>query len=328
MSAATVTPGKVFSAGEATSLAKFNLLGTPTVVIPAGSITATELSSSVNTALAAVASAIASISTKSADFSISASTDKGKLYSITTGATNVTATLPAASGNSGFYAWLYKADAGAGLVLTSPTTSPAATSLAKQGQCILVVSDGTNYIVAARVNVSVDASGNSTYAAAGNILLIPGGTTPMLQLLGTTSAYPAWKRSGTTWVARLADDSDNASITVKDETIYGRGINGAVDLGSSMTGTVNVDWSLGNDFFGTLSGNTTLTFSNPPATGLSQTLFLLIRQAAAGAKTLTWPTAVWAGGAPTMSSTANRYDAYTVKYINGIYVANAVQNMS
>ena len=64
-----------------------------------------------------------------------------------------------------------------------------------------------------------------------------------------------------------------------------------------------VDLSLGNVQTYTLSGNQTLVFSNPPATGTSGSFTLLVTNG--GSATLTWPASVtkWAGGtAPTLTA--------------------------
>ena len=63
-----------------------------------------------------------------------------------------------------------------------------------------------------------------------------------------------------------------------------------------------VDLTLGNVQTYTLSGNQTLTFTNPPATGNSGSFTLIVTNG--GSATLTWPGAVdWAGGsAPSLTS--------------------------
>ena len=63
-----------------------------------------------------------------------------------------------------------------------------------------------------------------------------------------------------------------------------------------------VDLSLGNVQTYTLSGNQTLTFTNPPAAGTSGSFTLLVTNG--GSATLTWPTSVdWAGAtAPTLTT--------------------------
>jgi len=59
---------------------------------------------------------------------------------------------------------------------------------------------------------------------------------------------------------------------------------------------------LGNVQTYTLSGNQTLTFTNPPATGNAGSFTLIVTNG--GSATLTWPTSVdWAGGsAPSLTS--------------------------
>jgi len=63
-----------------------------------------------------------------------------------------------------------------------------------------------------------------------------------------------------------------------------------------------VDLSLGNVQTYTLSGNQTLTFTNPPATGKAGSFYIQVTNG--GSATLTWPTTVdWAGGsAPSLTS--------------------------
>ena len=64
----------------------------------------------------------------------------------------------------------------------------------------------------------------------------------------------------------------------------------------------SVDLTLGNVQTYTLSGNQTLTFDNPSATGNSCSFTLIVTNG--GSATLTWPGAVdWAGGsAPSLTS--------------------------
>ena len=77
----------------------------------------------------------------------------------------------------------------------------------------------------------------------------------------------------------------------------------------------DVDLTLGNVQTYTLSGNQTLTFSNPPASGSAGSFTLIVTNGASA--TLTWPTSVdWAGGtAPTL--TASGIDILTFTTIDG-----------
>ena len=64
----------------------------------------------------------------------------------------------------------------------------------------------------------------------------------------------------------------------------------------ALSGTTpNVDCEAGNNFSLSTTGNTTFTFSNPPATGTAYGM--TIQLTAGGTHTITWPTSVdWAGG--------------------------------
>ena len=76
-----------------------------------------------------------------------------------------------------------------------------------------------------------------------------------------------------------------------------------------------VDLSLGNVQTYTLSGNQTLTFTNPPASGSAGSFTLIVTNG--GSATLTWPTSVdWAGGtAPTLTSSG--VDVLTFLTVDG-----------
>ena len=76
-----------------------------------------------------------------------------------------------------------------------------------------------------------------------------------------------------------------------------------------------VDLSLGNVQTYTLSGNQTLTFTNPPASGTSGSFTLILTNG--GSATLTWPRAVdWAGGTARTLSSAG-IDILTFTTIDG-----------
>jgi len=76
-----------------------------------------------------------------------------------------------------------------------------------------------------------------------------------------------------------------------------------------------VDISLGNVQTYTLSGNQTLTFTNPIASGNSSSFTLIVTNG--GSATLTWPTSVdWAGGdAPSLTSSG--VDILTFMTVDG-----------
>jgi hypothetical protein len=95
---------------------------------------------------------------------------------------------------------------------------------------------------------------------------------------------------------------------------------------SAFGSTTAIDWNNGNVQTHTLTTSTTFTFANPQN---GATYIVLVRQAAAGNYTVTWPTVSWSGATtPTMTATANRYDVYTFIYANNQYYGSAVQNFT
>lgn len=89
---------------------------------------------------------------------------------------------------------------------------------------------------------------------------------------------------------------------------------------SSSSGTVVLDLTTGNSFVTTLTENiTTVTISNPPATGIyGQFVWKIIQDGAGGAFTVTFPASVlWPGGtAPTITITNNAIDEVTLRTID------------
>ncbi len=82
----------------------------------------------------------------------------------------------------------------------------------------------------------------------------------------------------------------------------------------SSIGTLTLDLENGNVFEIELDENvSTLTISNPPASGKAGSFTLILKQDATGGRTVTWPASVkWAGGtAPTLSTDANAVDILT-----------------
>lgn len=86
------------------------------------------------------------------------------------------------------------------------------------------------------------ANARITDSAPGNLLLSTSGTGTGFGLLqggGTTSAFPAWKRSGVNWEARLADDTDRTGLVVGSIDAAGNVISGGFLKSASYTvGTV------------------------------------------------------------------------------------------
>ncbi len=79
---------------------------------------------------------------KSANFSINNTTENMDQFNVTTAASTITATLPAAP-PTGFYVWIKKADNGAGRVVTSPVIETTPVVLTTQNDIALVFWDAT-----------------------------------------------------------------------------------------------------------------------------------------------------------------------------------------
>lgn len=79
---------------------------------------------------------------KAANFSINNSTENADRFNVTTGASTITATLPA-SPPTDFYVWINKVDAGAGTVVTSPVIETSPVLLDANGESALVWWDAT-----------------------------------------------------------------------------------------------------------------------------------------------------------------------------------------
>jgi hypothetical protein len=75
------------------------------------------------------------------------------------------------------------------------------------------------------------------------------------------------------------------------------------------------DFTAGNHARITLTANTTLTISNPTATGDFCGGILFVSQDGTGSRTLTFPASVQ--GAPTVTTTASRTDVYLLWTIDG-----------
>jgi hypothetical protein len=88
---------------------------------------------------------------------------------------------------------------------------------------------------------------------------------------------------------------------------------------SISASTQALDLSLTNIYNLTLNLSTTLSFTNPPASGLAYTVTLHCKQDAIGSKTITWPASVrWPNNsAPVLSTGANKIDILSFFTLDG-----------
>lgn len=114
--------------------------------------------------------------------------------------------------------------------------------------------------------------------------------------------------------------------TVIDSPTFVTQYNSPLITLDDSSGTIAIDWDDGNVQYFELTGTgRTVTFSHPNA---GARYVLIIKQAAAGSKTITtWPTIKWQGGsAPTLTATGNRYDIISLIYDGTNYYGSIVDN--
>ena len=131
--------------------------------------------------------------------------------------------------------------------------------------------------------------------------------------IGISNTSPADKLSinGTTFF------TGNSNIT-GNQVRTGRLVEGMTN-NATATGTVTLDLSTRNVFNLTLTGSTTIVFSNPPSAGNAQMITIITRQDATGSRTLTWPASVkWSyTQTPVITTTPNYADVFTLMTIDG-----------
>ena len=152
------------------------------------------------------------------------------------------------------------------------------------------------------------------------------------------SASPAASASTNAVLTHTGTGTTAWSTTLTSPTIAGATLSGAVvgadqimsavthkdyaetcAENATVTGTVSIDLNNGNVHSVTLTGNATLTFDNPVATGDSSSFTLIVKQDGTGSRTITWPGSVaWAAAtAPTLTTTANKFDVLAFTTVDG-----------
>jgi hypothetical protein len=102
----------------------------------------------------------------------------------------------------------------------------------------------------------------------------------------------------------------------------------ALPATGNTTSATTINWNDGNVQEKVLNVSaTTFTFTNGNA---GATYILVIKQSSGGGGTVTWPgTVTWAGGtAPTMTTTANKFDVYTFIFDGNKYFGSYIQDFT
>ncbi|MGI0076975.1 MAG: hypothetical protein ACREAU_06185, partial [Nitrosopumilaceae archaeon] len=92
-----------------------------------------------------------------------------------------------------------------------------------------------------------------------------------------------------------------------------------VKTSPAVGATTTLDLENGNTFEVTLTQNTTVVISNPPASGNAGNFTFIVTQDGTGSRTITWPGSVrWSGGTPpTLTTTAGKTDILTFVTTDG-----------
>lgn len=94
---------------------------------------------------------------------------------------------------------------------------------------------------------------------------------------------------------------DNATFEAYKEKV--------TTVGTVSTSTYDIDTSLSNIFDITLGANVTFTFTNPPSSGFSRPVVIILRQDGTGSRTATFTNAKYTEGQlPTLSTGTNDID--------------------
>lgn len=166
--------------------------------------------------------------------------------------------------------------------VTLPTSGTLATTTAAVGGDLT----GTinNATVASIGGKSVSLAGSFTTSGANSLTLTTTGATNVTlptsgTLLSTTSLV-----SGTNISISGTTINTTANIAATQQVSW------AAPTSVNWTGTPTLNWNNGNTQFFTLTGNSTVTFSNPGTGGTHYTL--VIAQDATGGRSITWPATV------------------------------------
>lgn len=177
--------------------------------------------------------------------------------------------------------------------------------------------NGSQPITFATVNANVGTFNNVTVNAKGLVtgaFATPSGSGTVTNV---TAVDPIFVTSGSTTPnitlaasGVVAGTYPNATVTVD---AFGRITGSSIGFpeGQVLIAATDIDWSLGNLFYQTLSANTTFTMSNLRP---GQTLSVRLTNTA-GNFTVTWPAfVVWSGGTPPVQTIGVKSDVYTFVY--------------
>jgi len=167
-------------------------------------------------------------------------------------------------------------------------TLPAAATAGSGFVMWVQVASGVNLVIDGNASESIDGQTTFDISSRGRALLVCDGSNWAIHF---TQSYAA------TQLIRCLLNS----------------VREAVASTGSVTGAVAVDLNSQNVIVWTLTGNVTISFSNPPTASQALSITFVLTQDGTGGRTVTWPAAVrWPGGVGPTLSGAGKQDVITL----------------
>jgi hypothetical protein len=110
---------------------------------------------------------------------------------------------------------------------------------------------------------------------------------------------------GTATGTLTAEDIVADNVTADNVTADLKGYGEVMLTTSTASGAISLDLSVANIFKLELSGDVTVTFTNPPAAGSTSVATIVAIQDNTGGHSITWTGGVYAGGSPPPASTGS-----------------------
>jgi hypothetical protein len=174
---------------------------------------------------------------------------------------------------------------------------------------------GTVKLLAANITAVANGGTGATSLTANNVIL--GNGTSAVQVVAPGTTGNVLTSNGTTWSSTAPAVTLTNAVTLanKQWQAYTETV---VTVGTVSASTYNIDLSLANIFDITLGNNVTFTFTNPPASGISRNVTVILRQDATGSRLATFTNANYTDGVdPVLSTGANNIDVLTFFTLNG-----------
>jgi len=205
------------------------------------------------------------------------------------------------------------------IVGAGPTTGVTVVS----GDKALVAWNGSDF-----VRVGASAGGSNTqvqYNSGGNLAGSANLTFDGTVLTAANFADSSLTSGRVVYAGASGNLSDSSGLTFDGTILTANTITGklkayseAVTTATVSTSTYDLDTSLTNIFDITLGNNVTFTFTNPPASGTSRSVTVILRQDGTGNRTATFTGANYTDGQlPVLSTGANQIDVLTFFTVNG-----------